>query len=124
MKARDFKKKFKVKSTPSVLPRNILNAETRRRGDAEKEKQKNSGRERGAGAFLCFGSFGSRYWLRNFPVTHLTCFLFFASKPNRFIAFARTSLRSAQALSLKLRVQTTQLHVCACKLSRYSFAGC
>jgi hypothetical protein len=53
MKARDFKKKFKVKSTPSVLPRNILNAETRRRGDAEKEKKKNSDREQGKLGLSC-----------------------------------------------------------------------
>jgi len=33
---------------------------TRRREDAKKEKQKNSGREQGTGAFLCFDSFGSR----------------------------------------------------------------
>jgi hypothetical protein len=52
---------------------------TRRREAAKKEKQKNSGREQETGAFLCFGSFGCRYWRRNFPVTHLTCFLFFAS---------------------------------------------
>ena len=96
---------------------------TRRREAAKKEKQKKGGREQGTGAFLCFGSLGSRYWRRNFPVTHLTCFLFFASKPNRFIAFARTSLRSAQAISLKLRVQTAQLHFCTCKPSRYAFAG-
>jgi hypothetical protein len=68
---------------------NILHAKTRRREDAKKEKQKNSDREQGAGAFLCFGPLGSHYWRRNFPVTHLNCFLFFASKPNRFIAFLR-----------------------------------
>jgi hypothetical protein len=50
MKARDFKKKFKVKSTPSVLPRNILNAETRRRGEREAEEQRQGAGE--AGAFL------------------------------------------------------------------------